>query len=109
MGDPHNKKYIQQSKMDLAYIYYIEGKIELSIIECNNIIKEYRKNRTTEYIIYLKGLAYYKKKIFFENKKTCSVEEKNKNESIRIFRYLIKNYHNSKYKNDAIKKKESLK
>lgn len=98
-------RYAQQAQLELSYAYYKQNDTEQAINTVNRFIKLNPKHPSIDYAHYIKGLATFdsgKNLIHYVLPRDPSNNDPTSlHEAFEVFRFLVEEYPDSKYADDA--------
>ena len=104
--------YTQQAQLDIAYAYLKQDEFDNAITSADRFIKLYPRSDNVDYAIYIKGVANFSRGgSFMERMFPRDMAKVNQNwlrASFADFDALVRQYPNSEYAPDAIKRMEFL-
>lgn len=100
--------YAEQAKLNKIYAYYLDREDDEALREANEFIKLYPHHEYVAYAWYMKGLVHFDKARSIIDKllppDRSQIDQKQLTDSMEAFLYILKNYPNSQYADDAAKR-----
>src|SRR5574343_1386055 len=101
--------YAQQAQIETAYAHYKAGEQAEAIAACDRFIKLHPNHPNLDYVYYLKGMIGFHEDLgyggYVMQQDPTERNPKSMRETFIAFTYLSDNFPNSKYRDDAAKRK----
>ncbi len=105
-------RHAQQAQIEMAYAYWKDGEPEQAIQACDRFLRQYPNHPSSDYVLYMKGLATLNEdEGFFARFTKQDISDRDSHaarDAFGVFRELVEKYPDSRYAPEARRRMHEL-